>query len=553
MSGPTHDGPRERVSHRGSGHGLGEDRHGPRPIGPKPMPRRFHQASWDEPVIFELSQPGARGILPPAVEPGVREAIGNPADELPVGLRRQRPPALPELAQLHVLRHYLRLSQENLGVDLNVDVGQGTCTMKYSPKVNDQLIRSHRLTGLHPLQDESTVQGVLEIMWRLEQMLREISGMDRVTLQPGAGSAAIYTNVAMIRAYHAARGEADQRDEVITTIFSHPSNGACAKVAGYRVITLYPDADGYPDFEALKAAVSHRTAALLITNPEDTGIYNPRIDEFVRVVHEAGGLACYDQANANGILGITRAREAGFDLCHFNLHKTFSTPHACGGPAAGACGVTEALARFLPSPTVERAPDGRVYLDHDRPDSIGKIRPWYGVVPNLVRAYAWIMSLGAEGLREVAETAVLNNNYLMKRILEIPGASAPYATGRRRVEQVRYSWQRLTEDTGIHSEEIGNRAADFGTHYWMSHHPYVVPEPFTLEPTESYSMADLDEYAAILREVAREAYEEPEVVRTAPHRSTVHRTDHEPLDDPAQWAVTWRAYRRKILGIAPGS
>ena len=540
-------GDRAHVTHRG--HAPAAPVGGPGlPVGPKPMPRRFHQASWDEPIIFELSTPGARGVLLPEVEAGIRGRVGDPVAALPEGVRRATPPALPELAQLHVLRHYARLSQENLGVDLNIDVGQGTCTMKYSPKVNDQLARTHRLADLHPLQDESTVQGVLEIMWRLEQMLREISGMDRVTLQPGAGSAAIYANVAMIRAYHAARGEADQRDEVITTIFSHPSNGACAKVAGYRVITLYPDADGYPDFEALKAAVSHRTAALLITNPEDTGIYNPEIDEFVRIVHAAGGLAVYDQANANGILGVTRARDAGFDLCHFNLHKTFSTPHGCGGPAAGACGVTAELAPFLPRPTIERD-GGRFFLDDDWPLSIGKVRPWYGVAPNVVRAYAWAMSLGAEGLREVAEIAVLNNNYLAQRVLDIRGASAPYEPGARRLEQVRYSWERLAEDTGVHSDELGVRAADFGTHYWTSHHPFVVPEPMTLEPTESYSRADLDEYAAILRTVANEAYETPEVVRTAPHRSTVHRTDGEPLDDPERWAITWRAYRRKYFGV----
>lgn len=519
------------------------------PIGPKPPLRRFHQARWDEPIIFELSQPGARGVLPPPVEPGIRERVGDPAAALPAGVRRTDPPALPELAQVHVLRHYDRLSQENLGADLNIDVGQGTCTMKYSPKVNDQLVRSRKVAELHPAQDDSTVQGVLEIIWRLEQLLREISGMDRFTLQPGAGSAAIYANVLMIRAWHAARGEADQRDEVITTIFSHPSNAACARTAGYRVITLRPDANGDPDLDALKAAVSERTAALLITNPEDTGIFNPRIEEFVRVVHEAGGLASYDQANANGILGITRARDAGFDLCHFNLHKTFSTPHGSGGPAAGASGVTSELARFLPRPTVEF--DGtRYYLDHDRPESIGKIRPWVGVAPNLVRAYAWIMSLGAEGLREVAEVAALNNNYLMHKVLEIRGASAPFAPGRRRIEQVRYSWAGLAEETGIHTEQIGARAADFGVHYWESHHPFVVPEPFTLEPTESYSRADLDEYAAILAEVAREARQEPEVVRTAPHASTIHQVEHDVLDDPARWAVTWRAYRRKVRGEA---
>lgn len=511
----------------------------------KPSLRRFHQARWDEPIIFELSQPGQRGVLPPQVEEEIQQEVGDVAAKLPASIRRKQPPHLPEMSQIHVLRHFTRLSQENLGVDLNIDVGQGTCTMKYSPKVNDQLARSPKLTELHPLQDESTVQGILEIMYRLEEFLKEISGMDRFTLQPGAGSAAIYTNVAMIRAYHTQRGENEQRNEVITTIFSHPSNAACAKTAGYKIITLYPDENGYPDLEALKVAVTERTAALLITNPEDTGIFNPNIAEFVRVVHDAGGLCVYDQANANGILGITRAREAGFDFCHFNLHKTFSTPHGCGGPASGASGVTAELAPFLPVPTVEF--DGqRYYLDYNRPLSIGKIRPFYGVAQNILKAYAWIMSLGADGLSEVAKIAVLNNNYLMKKVLEIQGASAPYAEGKRRIEQVRYSWEQLARDTGIHSEEIGYRVADFGAHYWTSHHPFIVPEPMTLEPTESYSKADLDEYAAILKHIAAEAYTDPEVVHTAPHRSTVHRIQQESFDDPASWAITWRAYQKKI-------
>ena len=514
-----------------------------KPIHPKPAMRRFHQASWDEPVIFELSQPGQRGMLIPE-EPGIEQEVGDVVGSLPDCLRRKTPPRLPEMSQLHVLRHYDRLSQENLGVDLNIDVGQGTCTMKYSPKVNDQLARSAKVTDLHPLQDETTVQGILEVMYRLEQFFKEISGMDRFTLQPGSGSVAIYTNVSMIRAYHAVHGEAGQRDEVITTIFSHPSNAACAKVGGYEILTIYPDPDGYPDLAALQAAVSERTAALFITNPEDTGIFNPNIEQFVAAVHAVGGLCVYDQANANGILGITRARDAGFDMCHFNLHKTFSTPHGCGGPAAGACGVTSSLAQFLPVPTVEHD-EQKYYLDYNRPHSIGKIRPWFGVAQNILKAYAWIMSLGAKGLREVAEIAVLNNNYLLKKVLEIHGASAPYAKGKRRIEQVRYSWEQLSRETGVHSEEIGYRAADFGTHYWTSHHPYVVPEPMTLEPTESYSRADLDEYAAILKHIAEEAYHSPETIHTAPHNSTVHRINPEPFDNPQEWAITWRAYKRK--------
>jgi glycine dehydrogenase subunit 2 len=511
--------------------------------------RRFHQARWDEPILFELSQEGQRGLLVPEVEAGIREQVraanaATPWATLPESMRRQQLPRLPELSQPQVLRHYVRLSQENLGTDLNVDVGQGTCTMKYSPKINDQLASSPKMADLHPLQDQSTVQGILEIMAHFEQILVELSGLDRFSLQPGAGSAAIYTNTSIIRAYHRSRGQADQRDEILTTIFSHPSNAACARTAGFKVITLYPDEEGYPDLGALKAAVSERTAGLMITNPEDTGIYNPRIAEFVQVVHQAGGLCAYDQANANGILGITRAREAGFDLCHFNLHKTFSTPHGCGGPGAGVVGATEELARFLPVPLVGF--DGQqYYLDYDRPESIGKIAPFYGNASVVLKAYAWVMSLGAEGLREVAEIAVLNNNYLLHRMRQIPGLSAPYAPGKRRIEQVRYSWQELAQETGVHSEEIGLRAADFGVHYWTSHHPFVVPEPCTLEPTESYSRQELDEYADILAHVAEEARTDPDVVRSAPHHSTIHTIDHSPLDDPSQWAMTWRAYLKK--------
>jgi glycine dehydrogenase subunit 2 len=497
----------------------------------KPNLRRFHQARWDEPIIFELSREGQRGILVPEVEDEVRNQVGDVLATLPEKMRRKEAPRLPEVSQPQVVRHYLRLSQENLGTDLNIDVGQGTCTMKYSPKVNEQLARMPKMTDLHPLQDKDTVQGILEVMYRFEGILKEISGMDRFSLQPGAGSAAIYTNASIMRAYHEARGEAGQRDEIITTIFSHPSNAACAKTAGFKVITLYPDEDGYPDLEALKAAVSERTAGLMVTNPEDTGIFNPQVEEFVEVVHKAGG--------------VTRAKEAGFDLCHFNLHKTFSTPHGCGGPAVGATGVTQELARFLPVPVVEF--DGEEYfLNYDLPESIGKIGPFYGVAPVVLKAYAWAMSLGAEGLQEVAEIAVLNNNYLLKRVLEIPGVSAPYAKGKRRIEQVRYSWEGLTTQTGVHSEEIGLRAADFGVHYWTSHHPFIVPEPCTLEPTESYSKDELDEYAAILAHVADEAHTNPELVKTAPHNSTVHTIDHTPLDDPSQWAITWRAYLRKV-------
>ncbi|MEJ6000731.1 aminomethyl-transferring glycine dehydrogenase subunit GcvPB [Paucibacter soli] len=513
----------------------------------KPNLRRYQQARWDEPLIFELSQPGERAILVPELEPGMAAATSDALDQLPAGMRRAQAPALPELSQNRVLRHYLRLSQENLGADLNVDVGQGTCTMKYNPKINEQLARDARMSELHPLQHESTVQGILQVMHAMEQVICEVSGMDAVSLQPRSGSQAIYANIAMMRAWFESRGEAEQRDEIITTIFSHPSDAACAKVLGYNVITLYPDADGYPDLAAMQAAVGPRTAALIITNPEDTGIFNPRIAEFVAAAHAVGALACYDQANANGLLGITRAREAGFDLCHFNLHKTFATPHACGGPAVGACAVTAALAPFLPRPRVVKEDGERYRIDQGEAQSIGKVAAFMGTAPIVLRAYAWVMNLGADGLREVAEVAVLNNNYMMSQLLDkIEGLAAPYAAGRRRIEQVRYSWAELCAATGVSSGDIGLRAADYGTHYWTSHHPYVVPEPATIEPTEAYSRADLDEFVQIMAQVAHEARTQPELVRSAPHHCPSKRVKDEYLEDPKRWAITWRAWRRKL-------
>jgi glycine dehydrogenase subunit 2 len=459
-------------------------------------------------------------------------------------MKRKKAPALPEVSQMRVLKHFLRLSQHCLGADFNVDIGQGTCTIKYNPKINKVIASSPKVTEIHPLQHESTVQGALEIMYKLDSFFREISGLSRFSLQPSSGSAAILTMASMIHAYHKSHGEAEKRDEIITTIFSHPSDAAAAAVKGYKIITLYHGEDGLPEVEALKKAVSPRTAGLLITNPEDTGIFNPHIAEFTKIVHEAGGLCGYDQANANGIMGITRAKEAGFDLCFFNLHKTFSAPHGCGGPGAGALGCTEVLEEFLPVPLVEFK-GGKYSLNYDLPRSIGKVRGFMGVFPVLVKAYSWIMSLGAEGLKEASRIAVLNNNYLLKKISDIRGAASPFSAGKHRIEQVRYTWEALTKDTGVTTEDVTCRMADFGFHLWSSHHPFVVPEPFTIEPTESYSKDELDEYLAGLNKVVKEAYENPEKVKNAPYNSVVHKIDHSTLDDPGKWAITWRSFKKK--------
>ncbi|MGA8905025.1 MAG: aminomethyl-transferring glycine dehydrogenase subunit GcvPB, partial [Candidatus Bathyarchaeia archaeon] len=499
---------------------------------------------WNEPIIMTMGRKGERGIRVPEVEEEVRAAVGDAIAFVPTTMRRKQPPSLPELSQPHVLRHYLRLSQQTLGMDFNIDLGEGTCTMKYSPKVNEDLVKE--LAEIHPLQDEETIQGVLKIVYDFGHVfLREISGLDEFVFHAGGGNEAAYTNACIIRKFHELNGELGQRDEIITTIFSHPSSAATAATAGFKVITLYPDEEtGFPSTESLKAAVSKHTAGLMTTNPEDTGIFNPDIDEWTKMVHEAGGLCAYDQANANGLLGVSRAKESGFDMCFFNLHKTFSSPHGSYGPACGAVGVKQELAKFIPVPVVTFDGD-RYHLDYDRPHSIGKVRDFYGNVQIVLRAYAWAMSMGADGLREVAEISMINNNYLEKKLLTIPGVTKPYNTDKR-LDQIRYSLEKLREETGVGAQDVIRRVVDYGVQsYWLSHHPWVVPEPFTPEPCETYSKTDIDYWVAVLAEISKEAYSNPELVKTAPHNSSIARIPDANLEDPAKLAMTWRAYLRK--------
>jgi len=493
---------------------------------------------------MELGRKGERGILVPEADEAIQFAIGNTESYIPASMRRSQPPNLPELSQPQVLRHYLRLSQQTLGMELNISLGEGTCTMKYSPKVNEEL--AGQLADIHPLQDEETLQGILEIVYRFANFfLREISGLDEFSFQAGGGSAAQFANACIIRKYHEQNGELEQRNEIITTIFSHPCDAGTPATAGFKVITLYPDEEtGYPSIEALKAAVSNRTAGLMITNPEDTGIFNPEVNEWTKIVQEAGGLCAYDQANANAILGVTRAKDAGFDLCFFNLHKTFSSPHGSHGPGCGVIGVTKELAKFLPIPMVTFN-GSKYHLDYDRPHSIGMVQDFFGNVQVVLRAYAWAMSMGADGLREVAEISMLNNNYLEKKLLAIPGVTKPY--GGRRVDQIRFSLEKLKEATGVGTLDVRRRMVDYGIQgYFMSHHPWLIEEPFTPEPCETYSKADIDYWAAVLHQIiGNEAYNTPDIVKNAPHRSSVTKIDTTGLDDPEQWAMTWRAYLRK--------
>jgi glycine dehydrogenase subunit 2 len=508
--------------------------------------REYNAHVWNEPIIMEMGRKEERGIAIPEVEESIQRAVGNPESSIPAKMRRKTEPRLPELSQPHILRHYLRLSQQTLGMALNIDLGMGTCTMKYSPQINEELVRSPLFAEVHPLQGEETIQGLLEIIYRFSRFMSEISGMDEFTFQPGGGAHGIFTNACMIRKYHEMKGEIEQRNEIVTTLFSHPADAACPATAGFKIVTLYPDGEtGLPDIEALKAAVSKHTAGLMITNPEDTGIYNPYIDQFVEIVHEAGGLCSYDQANSNALFGIARAKEAGFDVCHFNIHKAFSSPHGCMGPACGAVGVKKELSGILPVPVVTF--DGSKYrLDYDRQQTIGKVKGFLGNIETILRAYAWIMSMGDEGLRRVSETSIINTNYLIRKMSTVSGVELAYPKQEIRLDQVRFSLQKLKEDTGVGTDDVARRIVDFGVQeYFTSHHPWVVPEPFLPEPCETYSREDIDYWVAIIDHICKEAYEKPELVTKAPHSQPITRIDTQVLNDPQKWALTWRAYLRK--------
>lgn len=506
----------------------------------------YRGVAWNEPIIYQLSKPGRRGFAVASPNSEIEAAVGDVLVKIPEEARRKTAPPLPELSEPEVVRHFLRLSQQCYGVDSGINVGVGTCTMKYSPKVNEALVRSRKLTGIHPLQDEETVQGALEIMYRLGEWLCEISGMDEASVHPRAGAHAVLTNARIIRKYHETNGELDQRDEVITTVLSHPCNGAAPATAGFKVITLYPNEDGIPDIEALKSAVSKHTAGLMMTDPYDTGVFDRNIEEYVKIVHEAGGLVAIDQANANSILGRLRIGDVGADLCHFNLHKSFSTPHASSGPGSAPICVKKQLSKFLPTPTV--AYDGtKYYLDYNRPHSIGKTASFYGVIPNIVRAYAWIMSMGAEGVKETSEVAVINNNYLQEKLMKIRGVTLPWKESYpRRLQEARYSLENMKRETGLGVDDLNRRIVDLGIQRcFTAHEPPIVPEPFTPEPPESNSKEDIDRFADAIQQISDEAYTNPKIVEDAPHNCCIARVDLTPTTDPKKWAMTWRAYIKK--------
>lgn len=507
--------------------------------------RDWHGAKWDEPIIMELSEPGSRAILLPEADAETKAVTGDVSELLPGQLKRTDKPNLPELSQPMVVRHFLRLSQETMCQDMIIDLGMGTCTMKYSPKINEQFVRTPKFTELHPYQDVSTVQGLLKIVYDFEQMIKEISGLDAVCFQPGSGVMGIHANAAVMRKYFEERGET-QRDQIITTVLSHPANAGGPHTKGFEVITLVPDEYGRYSLDQLKAVVSERTAGLFITNPEETGVFNPLIKDFVRIVHEAGGLVSIDLADYNGMFGLVRAKELGADMCQFNLHKSFASPHGCMGPGCAAECVKAEFEKYLPRPRV-RFDGKQYYLDDDGPDSFGRVRQFYGSLGPVVRAYAWVRALGAEGLKMVGETSILNNHYMIDRVLsEVRGISLPWnRQDFGRMEQARYSFGELYQDTGVTSEDVEKRMHDFGFgRFFHSHESDLIAEPFTPEPNETYSKDDIDEFSAALKRISEESYSDPEIVRTAPHNATISQLDKEDVDDPMQLATTWRAYKK---------
>jgi glycine dehydrogenase subunit 2 len=507
----------------------------------------YQAVRWNEPIIFELSRKGRRGHSVPGVEPEIKAAVGDIESRIPERMRRKSPPMLPELSEPTVIRHFIRLSQQTYGVDSGIHI-HGTCTMKYSPRVNETLARSPKITDLHPLQDSDNVQGVLAIMYQLQNWLCELSGMAEFSLQPRGGAHAVFSNARIIREYHRMKGELDQRNEIITTVLSHPCNGGAAAMSGFKVVTLYPDEEtGCPDIDAVKKAVTKHTAGLLMTDPYDTGVFDSNIEAYIKLVHEAGGLVAVDQANANSILGRLRIGDIGADLCHFNLHKSFSTPHASTGPGSAAIGAKPELTKFLPVPIV--AYDGEKYtLDYNRPHTIGKIGEFYGVIPNIVRAYAWIMSMGAEGLLESSEVAVINNNYLIKKLLGVRGVSLPWQKAHPlRLQEGRFSLEKMKQETGIGVDDVNRRIIDYGLQDMeTSHEPWIIPEPFTPEPPETTSKEDLDRFAQVLHAISHEAYTNPQIIKTAPHNAAISKIDRTPSSDPKKWAMTWRSYVKKM-------
>jgi glycine cleavage system P protein (glycine dehydrogenase) subunit 2 len=462
-----------------------------------------------EPLSFEKSRPT---LSPPRLpEAGVRAG-----EQLPDGLRRRRPPALPRLSEPEIMRHYSRLASMNYSISEEF-YPLGSCTMKYNPVADEEAARLEGFAGLHPYQDEATAQGALQLMWELERALCTIVGVDRITLQPAAGAHGEWTALRMIQAYHRSRGE--DRSEVIVPDSAHGTNPASAALCGYKVVEVRSGPDGRVDVGDLEAKLSNRVAALMLTNPNTLGLFERQILDMAEMVHATGAKLYYDGANLNALMGICRPGDMGFDAVHLNLHKTFTTPHGGGGPGAGPVGVKADLVPFLPRPTVERS-NGSFHLDDDRPQSIGRVRSFYGNFGMLVRAFTYILAMGGDGLTQASLDAVLAANYLrgtLAGVLDLP-QEGPC------MHEFVASARNLAPH-GVRALDVAKGLLERGFYAPTVYFPLIVPEAVMIEPTETESKATLDEFAAAVRDIVREARESPEDLHAEPKSLPVGRLD----------------------------
>ncbi|MFS0561937.1 aminomethyl-transferring glycine dehydrogenase subunit GcvPB [Terribacillus sp. 179-K 1B1 HS] len=471
------------------------------------------QNNTDFPLLFEQTKPGRTGYSLPSLD--VPET--DLSEVFDSDYIRSEPAALPELSELQIIRHYTALSRRNYGVDSGF-YPLGSCTMKYNPKINEDVVRMDGFSHVHPYQDPKTAQGALELMFDLQEQLKEITGMHEVSLQPAAGAHGEWTGLMMIRALHEKNGET-QRTKVIVPDSAHGTNPASATVAGFESVTVKSNEEGLVDLEDLRRVVGEDTAALMLTNPNTLGLFEKDILEMAKIVHEAGGKLYYDGANLNAIMGYTRPGDMGFDVVHLNLHKTFTGPHGGGGPGSGPVGVSEELAAFLPKPIVRRAGE-EIILDEDRPDSIGRVKPYYGNFGINVRAYTYIRTMGPEGLKRVSEYAVLNANYMMRRLSE--AFDLPYA------QHCKHEFVlsgRRQKKLGVRTLDMAKRLLDFGYHPPTIYFPLNVEEALMIEPTETEAKETLDSFIDTMLEIAADAEHNPEIVQEAPHTTVVSRMD----------------------------
>jgi len=467
-------------------------------------------------LIYEQSQPGRRAY---AQAPRSRpELTGIPAE-----FRRQDRPGLPEVSEMQTVRHYTRLSRKNFSIDTEF-YPLGSCTMKYNPRACNSLAMLPGLLGRHPYAPDSHSQGFMGCMFELQEMLKEVTGMQEVSLAPAAGAQGEFAGVAMIRAYHDANGD-DARTEIIVPDAAHGTNPATAVMCGYRVKEIPTKADGDVDIEALRAVVGPQTAGIMLTNPSTVGVFERRIREIAGIVHGAGGLLYYDGANLNAILGKVRPGDMGFDVIHMNLHKTFSTPHGGGGPGAGPVGVSERLAPFLPVPMVAQDRDGGYHwlTDGDRPQSIGKLMAFAGNAGVLLRAYVYARLLGRDGMIRVAEYATLNANYMAARMQAL-GFDLAYPE-RRATHEFIVTLKSQAKDLGVNAMDFAKRLLDYGFHAPTTYFPLLVPECFLIEPTETEAKEALDGFIEAMVKIQEEAEKEPDTVKSAPHTLPARRLD----------------------------